>query len=68
MAELYAADDMQTPLTGYERDNCVYFDVDEMRLPLVWEGAGAVGSGVKEVVVRLFFRDATLYALGSGSG
>ena len=43
-----------------------YFDVDELRLPLVWKGAGPVSSAVKEVVVRLFFRDATVYALGSG--
>ena len=93
MAELYAANDLRTPLPGYEREHSVYrlrgidlssesiilgsihdvyiprsryFDVDELRLPLVWKGAGPVSSAVKEVVVRLFFRDATVYALGSG--
>ena len=66
MAELYSADDLHTPLPGFERQHCVFFNVDELRLRLRWKGAAQVSSVVKAVVVRLFFRDATVYALGAG--
>ena len=66
MAELYSVDDLHTPLSGFEKENCVFFNVDELKLRLRWKGAAShVSSAVKAVIVRLYFRDATVYALGA---
>ena len=65
MAELYSADDLVNPLPGFERQHCTMFDVNDVRVPLTWKNAPTLVA-TKPVVVRLFFRDATVFALGAG--
>lgn len=55
---------------GRTRDKCVLLDVDGAQIPLKWEGEEAhapVAVGTR-VTLRVFFRDATIYAVGSGTG
>eukprot|EP01043_Picozoa_sp_COSAG02_P053908 COSAG02_NODE_6023_length_3869_cov_1.528382_3_plen_53_part_00 len=45
-------------------------NVNGTRLPLVWNGTSALEQHAvvgKEVALRLFFRDAIIYAIGSNS-
>lgn len=72
MAELSAAGNPTDPLPGFERENCVMMDVDGARLPLRWHAPNTsvalqLPPSVDSVVLRLFFRDATIHAVGSGS-
>ena len=66
-AELYDAATGEV-LPGLTRDKCVLMDADELRAPLEWKGANAsaLASG-KQVYVRFFFREATIYAVGAGA-
>ena len=87
MVELQTATDGRV-VPGFEREKCVFMNVDEIRLPLRWQGSGqgaaaaaarsttAVAaanstndsppppSAGTKVQLRLFFRDATIYAFG----
>ena len=51
---------------GRSRDKCVLLDVDGPKLPLKWEGVGEPVALGTRVALRIFFRDATVYAVGSG--
>ena len=51
---------------GRSRDKCVLLDVDGPKLPLKWEGVGEPVTLGTRVALRIFFRDATVYAVGSG--
>ena len=61
-------DEGGAPLAGFERRSSVMMDVNGTRVPLRWNSTtaqqrqAAVG---KRVRLRLFFRDATIYAVGS---
>ena len=61
-------DEGGAPLAGFERRQMIMMDVNGTRLPLRWNSTtaeqrqAAVG---KRVRLRLFFRDATIYAVGS---
>ena len=68
MAELQ--DEAGAPLAGFERRQSVMMNVNGTRLPLLWnetsaqEKQAAIG---KRVRLRLFFRDATIFAIGSNT-
>jgi len=61
MAELLQADG--TPVPGFEREKCTLQDVDGLRLPLRWDGVDTASLAGTEARLRLFLRDATIYAL-----
>jgi hypothetical protein len=51
---------------GRTRGKCVMLDVDGPQLPLKWEGVyDPIALGTR-VTMRIFFRDATIFAAGSG--
>jgi hypothetical protein len=63
------------PIDGYGRQNCVHMNVDEQQLPLLWSSANnsnpsssalppSIPAG-KNVRLRVYFRDASVYALGA---
>jgi hypothetical protein len=71
MAELHsvstAADGtvVAQPIPGYEPENCIITNTTGLELPLEWSPAPPpVPSGTK-VQVRFFFRDSTIFAIGS---
>ena len=66
MVALFAASDTAEPLAGYEQEHCLLMNVEGPRLPLRWTGGGAKAPLPAEVLVRIYFRDATIWALGSG--
>jgi len=49
-------------IPGYERDKCMYLNKGG-QLPLVWANATAGGLQGKTVVLRVYFREATVYAV-----
>ena len=54
---------------GRTRDRCVLLDVDGPQIPLKWDGETGrtpVALGAR-VTLRVFFRDATIFAIGSGT-
>ena len=55
-----------TTIAGYEKERCVMMDVDGLALPLRWDGAPPIAVGTK-VALRLYFRDATMFALSVGA-
>lgn len=61
MAELLDHDGRIIP--GYEKENCVFGDVDRLRLPLLWSGKSGVEFSGKAVQLRFFFRNARIYAV-----
>eukprot|EP01009_Symbiontida_sp_KSa7_P004137 NODE_200_length_1216_cov_795.913453_g159_i0.p1 GENE.NODE_200_length_1216_cov_795.913453_g159_i0~~NODE_200_length_1216_cov_795.913453_g159_i0.p1 ORF type:complete len:389 (+),score=76.14 NODE_200_length_1216_cov_795.913453_g159_i0:30-1169(+) len=58
----YAAS--QKVVAGYEREKCVFMNVDGLRLPLVWSGAPPIKVGIA-VQLRIYYRDAVIYAIGA---
>ena len=57
-------DDTNVVIDGYDRLQQIHQDVDEVRLPLAWAKAHPITPGTT-VSLRLHFRDATIYAIGS---
>jgi hypothetical protein len=51
------------PIPGYEKENCVFGDVDAPNLPLVWGGRNAAELVGKTVQLRFYFRNARIYAV-----
>ena len=51
---------------GYERNKCVLLNVDGIRVPLEWTGTHGQPPAGTRVKLRIFFRDATVYAFGLG--
>lgn len=61
-----------TVVPGHEARNCVHFNVDSTRIPLVWgngEGAQATAAAVRAqpVSLRLHWREAVIYSVYSGT-
>jgi len=53
-------------IPGHERGNCIIMNKDGLRLPLTWNTTVSPPVPGTLVQFRLFFRDATVYAIGSG--
>ena len=51
---------------GRSRDKCVMLDVDDTQLPLKWENVSEPVALGTRVTLRIYFRDATIFAVGSG--
>jgi hypothetical protein len=49
---------------GYEKEGCVFTHVDGTRLPLRWGGRTGSALAGKTVFLRVYYRDATIYAIG----
>ena len=56
-------------MQGFERTGCKLMNTTGLRLPLNWKRGSAAGGAIagREVVARVFFRDAIVYALGASS-
>lgn len=50
---------------GFERRKCVFMDADGPRLPLKWNGTSTASLRGREVQLRVFYRDATVFAIGA---
>lgn len=61
MAELHYENGQVVP--GYEREKAAFVDVDTVRLPLQWNGKDGSELAGQKVRLRIFFRDATIYAV-----
>ena len=49
---------------GYEKEACVFTHADGTRLPLSWHGKTGSALAGKDVFLRVYYRDATIYAVG----
>ena len=63
MAELLDSEGRTIP--GYQKENCVFGDVDGSDLPLVWLGKSGADLAGKVVQLRFYFRNARIYAVAS---
>ena len=52
-------------VAGYEKEGCVFTDVDSTRLALRWKGKTGSELAGKAVFLRMFYRDATVFAIGA---
>jgi hypothetical protein len=50
-------------IPGYEREKCIFHDVDDLRLPLRWEDKDTTPLSGKTVSLRFHLRDATIFAV-----
>jgi hypothetical protein len=51
---------------GFEKEGCVFMGEDGTRLPLRWRGeSGASAMGGQPVFLRIYYRDATVFAVGA---
>jgi len=50
---------------GYSQDNCILTNVSGTHLQLKWNTTAAPIAAGTKVQVRIYFRDATVYAVGS---
>lgn len=63
MAELRDANNVTIP--GYEREKCLYEDVDGQTLPMTWgDNSGSALAG-QTVHLRIYLRDAKVYSVGA---
>jgi hypothetical protein len=54
-------------LPGYEKEKCLLMNTTGVALALEWTGTDAALFGESQAVqARVYFRDATIYAIGSG--
>ena len=67
MVEMRDADG-RAVVGGRSRDKCVMLDVDDTQLPLKWENVSEPVALGTRVTLRIYFRDATIFAVGSGEG
>ena len=65
MVEMRDADG-RAVVGGRSRDKCVMLDVDDTQLPLKWENVSEPVALGTRVTLRIYFRDATIFAVGSG--
>jgi len=63
MAELL--DEEGQVIEGYDKGKCIGYEINDLRWPLRWEGQDATELVGQTVQVRLYFRDARIYALTS---
>jgi hypothetical protein len=52
-------------IPGYEKENCVFRDVDAPDLPLIWAGKNGATLAGKTVQLRFYFRNARIYAVAA---
>lgn len=64
MVEVYDAN-THTVLPGYEKDKCVMMNVDAPDLKLSWGQKAPPVATHLPVFVRIYFRDAIVYALNA---
>eukprot|EP00041_Stephanoeca_diplocostata_P018511 m.387735 g.387735 ORF g.387735 m.387735 type:complete len:261 (+) comp21036_c0_seq3:1387-2169(+) len=64
MVEVYDAS-TNVVLSGYEKANCVLMNVNAVDLPLSWDPSAQPVTQGTLVFVRIYFRDATIYALNT---
>jgi hypothetical protein len=60
-----ARDDKGAVIPGFEREQCIFRDVDGVRLPLQWPGQDPKALAGRKVALRFYFRDATIYAVST---
>ena len=63
MAELL--DERGRAIPGFEKEKSLLQDVDGVRLPLRWQGRDTVTLAGEKVVLRFYFRDATIHAVNT---
>ena len=52
-------------IKGFEKEACVFMDVNGTRLPLRWSGkSGNSEVAGKQVFLRIFYRDSSIFAVG----
>ena len=49
---------------GHEKEACIFMDQDHPRLPLRWGSETGSTSAGKQVFLRVYYRDATVFAVG----
>ena len=49
---------------GYEKEGCVFTHADGTRLPLSWRGKTGRALAGKDIFLRVYYRDATVFAVG----
>ena len=52
-------------IAGYDEGRCVLKNVDGLRLPLTWAGAPPALAEGRVVALRVYFREATVFAVGA---
>eukprot|EP01052_Picozoa_sp_SAG31_P029973 SAG31_NODE_3032_length_4764_cov_2.873526_2_plen_72_part_00 len=53
-------------IKGFEKEACVFMDVDGTRLPLRWHGkSGSIEAAGTKVFLRIFYRDSSVFAVGA---
>jgi hypothetical protein len=62
MVALHDASGASVP--GYEKEGCIFTHVDGTRLPLSWGGKTGSALAGRSVFLRVYYRDATIYAVG----
>jgi len=63
MAELL--DEQGQVIAGYNKEKCIGHEIDDLHWPLRWEGQDATELAGQTMQLRLYFRDARIYALTS---
>ena len=53
------------PIEGYERERCLFVDVDSSALPLRWGERDTTGLAGREICLRFYLRDARIYAVNA---
>ena len=53
------------PIEGYEREKCLFVDVDGSSLPLRWGERDTTGLAGREICLRFYLRDARIYAVNA---
>ena len=51
-------------IAGFEKERCVFLDADGVRLALAWNGTSTAALRGRSVALRVYFRDAVVYAVG----
>ena len=57
-------DERGETIPGYEREDCLFRDVDDSRLPLRWGDKGTPSLAGRRVALRFHFRDSFVYGVG----
>ena len=56
-------DENDRVISGYEKELCYFQDVDDLYLPLVWDGKDGAALAGQTVSLRFYIRDARVYAV-----
>ena len=55
-------------ISGYEKDECYFQNVDSLHLPLEWDGDDATSKAGQQVRLRFHLRNARVYAVTTDAG